>query len=90
MQIGSVPCWTVLTCMQLFQILETVEYKDYEFQSTFAHMYDYMRQKFHYLGHITGLYYNREQTEEEKKLSDTLVAGFGKDFSRKKENKIFN
>lgn len=84
-KLGQVACWTVLTCMQLFQILETVEDKDYEYRSTYAHMYNYMREKFHYLGQITGLYYNREPTYDEKKLSELLISGFGKNPSRKNE-----
>ena len=45
MQRGATECWIFLTCMQLFQVVENEEKKDYEFKSTSAHLYNYMRQK---------------------------------------------
>ena len=72
-----VACWIVLTCLQVLPVLEKEENTDHSFHATIAQTYDLMRQKIHLLGQITGVYYNREQTVEEKDIVKKLCAGFG-------------
>lgn len=72
-----VACWIVLTCLQVLPVLEKEDINDHSFRATIAQTYDLMRQKIHLLGQITGVYYNRDQTEEEKDTVKKLCAGFG-------------
>ena len=72
-----VACWIVLTCLQVLPVLEKEDIIDHSFRATIAQTYDLMRQKIQLLGQITGVYYNREQTDDEKKIVTKLCSGFG-------------
>ena len=72
-----VACWIVLTCLQVLPVLEKVDKTDQNFRATIAQTYDLMRQKVHLLGQITGVYYHRDQTKEEKEIVKKLCAGIG-------------
>ena len=80
-----VACWIVLTCLQVLPVLEKDENPDHSFRATVAQTYDLMRQKIHLLGQVTGVYYKREQTEQEKELVQQLYNGLGK-FSMNKNH----
>ncbi|XP_066918768.1 uncharacterized protein [Clytia hemisphaerica] len=80
-----VACWIVLTCLQVLPVLEKDENLDHSFRATVAQTYDLMRQKILLLGQVTGVYYNREQSDEEKELVQQLYNGLGK-FSMNKNH----
>ena len=82
-----VGCWIILTCLQLLPIFEKEETNDRTFFAFIAQVYDFMRKKFHLLGQVTGLYFDKSQTEEQKDLVNHLKSGFGK-FSRNKNSAI--
>ena len=71
--------------MQILQILNSVESNDLQYHALLAQLQDYMRQKLLLLGTITGLFYNRNQTEEESRETSMLLLGFGNNENVKKE-----
>ena len=89
MDSGMISCWIVLSCMQLFQVLEVTENKDRAFYSSMAGLHDYLCLKLYVIGQITGLYYNRKQTEAEIKNVNKLLSGVGKFHASKKDPNSF-
>ena len=46
-----------------------------------------MRQKYHLIGQVTGLYSSQDQNQDEKSIVTKLISGFGK-FTRDKNSAI--
>lgn len=68
----------MLTCLQVLPVLEKEEKPDHNFRANITQAYDLMRQKILFLGKLTGVYYNRDQTQQEKYIVGQLRTGFGK------------
>ncbi|XP_012556503.2 uncharacterized protein LOC100207710 isoform X1 [Hydra vulgaris] len=90
MDSGMISCWIILTCMQLFQVLEATENKDRVFSTCMANLYYYLFSKLYVIGQLTGLYYYRKQTEVEIVNVNNLLTGIGKHHVSKKDTYSFS